>query len=563
MNKIKKAQILFEKTKVIREKIYHAYHPTLAVLYNNFGILYYNLNKLSLSLEYFLKSKTIIEYSANSNHPSLVEIYRNLAVFYDNTNEKKKARDYYEKCRKMLLSFYEEDHPNLADICYCLGKIMVFCDKERALGYMKKCKRIREKNLPRSDMELAEIYNDLGVCFLSKNDRKKAFKYYEKSRKMSENAKVVDYYELSTVYSNLGTFYERLNEVEKALEFYGKCKDIREKTLYLNHPSISSICLKIETLYNKVNAEQTAENLDKKNRKVLTKLFNIDHYHIPEDFLKVNSITTNLKDDLFTISQRKIRDHTKCTNNIFNKKSIVLFKAHSKIFPYIYNKTRTGFLKEQIYPVIDIHEKEIRNNKRKWINIYCGLKEIIFLSKLRKSSDCFPDLFYYTVTQKYNEIFIKIGLENYQTNFMEFMSQNQNLSERDMKILFYNIIKAYYWLHRNHIVHSDVHPYNILVQSIDKVKLCDLTDSYQCINDFNINPFPLIQPRLYAIIDYLSPEIKTMFAIQNEIAEIKYNPFKSDIFSLGLSFLSACRINIKGLNNFVNFTTSTLRNCSQ
>lgn len=59
-----------------------------------------------------------------------------------------------------------------------------------------------------------------------------------------------------------------------------------------------------------------------------------------------------------------------------------------------------------------------------------------------------------------------------QGNLMEYMQKNP-LSESDIVEIFYQVLAAIDYLHRQKILHRDIKPENILVIGNNKVKLCD------------------------------------------------------------------------------------------
>lgn len=132
----------------------------------------------------------------------------------------------------------------------------------------------------------------------------------------------------------------------------------------------------------------------------------------------------------------------------------------------------------------------------------------------------------------------------------EYMHKNSKLKEREMKILFYNIIKAFYTLNSLNIVHNDISPDNILINSPEHVLLCDFGDSFEYSKQINSSLFPIFFPKNWVTLAYLSPERMTWARISNIMRFIKYDPYKSDVFSIGLSILHSCGVDIKQLNEY-------------
>ncbi|OMJ88094.1 hypothetical protein SteCoe_9992 [Stentor coeruleus] len=91
---------------------------------------------------------------------------------------------------------------------------------------------------------------------------------------------------------------------------------------------------------------------------------------------------------------------------------------------------------------------------------------------------------------------------------------------------------------------------NILIKSPDEIKIIDFVISFECIKKYEGSAFHNFTPSKYASELYLSPELMTQRRMHNTILSILYDSFKSDVFSLGLSILSACGIDVTNLNCF-------------
>ncbi|OMJ67870.1 hypothetical protein SteCoe_34864 [Stentor coeruleus] len=183
------------------------------------------------------------------------------------------------------------------------------------------------------------------------------------------------------------------------------------------------------------------------------------------------------------------------------------------------------------------------------------IKYLKMLSKnskmLPKNSKMFPQIIYYS--SSYNDSvgnLLTIGIEYLGLNLNDYIEQNKPLDNREMKLLFYNIIKIYYKLREKNIVHWDVSKNNILVKSSQKVYLCDFEHSFNFDKNLDTENFPTVWPKSCVTKDYLSPELMAWYRLSSDMRYLNYDPFKSEVFSLGLIFLSIGKISIEGLNKF-------------
>ncbi|OMJ79159.1 hypothetical protein SteCoe_20857 [Stentor coeruleus] len=160
----------------------------------------------------------------------------------------------------------------------------------------------------------------------------------------------------------------------------------------------------------------------------------------------------------------------------------------------------------------------------------------------------FPQIYYFSSIGSLRKKFI-IGTEYGGLNMRDYMKENQNLGYVKMKKIFYNSIKAFHYLKEKNIVHNDISPDNIIIKSPDEIKIIDFEISFECKNQYEGSNFLKFMPSKRANEMYISPELMTQRRM-NEGYHILYDPFKSDVFSLGLSLLSACGISVKNLNSF-------------
>ncbi|OMJ65279.1 hypothetical protein SteCoe_38629 [Stentor coeruleus] len=161
----------------------------------------------------------------------------------------------------------------------------------------------------------------------------------------------------------------------------------------------------------------------------------------------------------------------------------------------------------------------------------------------------FPQIYYFSSVKNSFNNYIFIGTEHGGSTLVDYM-KNQNVGYIEIKKIFYNLIKAFHYLKEKNIVHNDITPINIVVKSPDEIKMIDFEISFKCIKKYEGSAFHKFTPSKYANELYLSPELRAQRRMPDMIICVLYDPFKSDVFSLGLSILSACGIDVTNLNCF-------------
>ena len=97
-------------------------------------------------------------------------------------------------------------------------------------------------------------------------------------------------------------------------------------------------------------------------------------------------------------------------------------------------------------------------------------------------------------------------------------TKDHKIPENICKFVFYQLADAMNYLHKNHIAHRDIKLENIIINQNHYIKLIDF--------GFGVyNPSDELQSFFCGTPNYMPPEI---------FMKIKYNPFLSDLWSLGV-----------------------------
>ena len=198
------------------------------------------------------------------------------------------------------------------------------------------------------------------------------------------------------------------------------------------------------------------------------------------------------------------------------------------------------------------HNLSYQENKKNSKNEY------IFLNKLKTYKNYFLEPYSIKHTGEQNIIRMKEAKCSLIEIKHKIIAGNKILlNERWIKIILQQIIEAYAILKKERIVHSDVHPGNILIGFDDIIKLCDFEFSYIYSEVIEKNNEPLSMPSLGVCKEFLAPELFFWsWKLSDKDICIRYDPFKSDIFSIGLCILFLVHSDFKdafdvnGFNNY-------------
>ncbi|CAD8127994.1 unnamed protein product [Paramecium sonneborni] len=170
-------------------------------------------------------------------------------------------------------------------------------------------------------------------------------------------------------------------------------------------------------------------------------------------------------------------------------------------------------------------------------------QEIQILQKIKANPHpniiAFEDSFYYekVTTQDKSITFGCIVMELGITNLSQYIKSKKQsdpdfrFKEQDVANFYLTMIKAHQHLQDMKIAHRDIKPENIILVNDENLnfKVCDVGFGTEIIDEESRSR------TIGGTIGYQSPEIYTAF--KRRKPQAKYNPYKSDVFSLGLVFL--------------------------
>lgn len=141
-----------------------------------------------------------------------------------------------------------------------------------------------------------------------------------------------------------------------------------------------------------------------------------------------------------------------------------------------------------------------------------------------------------------NEFSLKILLplmkKNLKEEILERGNNFRNFSSKEIFCLIKKIFSAFDYLHNHYkVAHRDIKPENILLDENEEIFISDFSDS------FLQTDIRLIGKTIVGSPYYMAPELKRIY-IDHELEFDGYDPFKADIFSLGMTLIDICTLRI-------------------
>ena len=152
-----------------------------------------------------------------------------------------KAIEYYEKALKPNLNTLGENHLNVAIIWNTLG--LAWCakgDYDKSIEYYEKALKSDLNTFGEDHPNVATYWNNLGAAWYAKGDYNKSIEYYEKALKSGLNTFGEDHPRVATYWNNLGVAWGEKGDYDKSIEYYEKALKSDLNTFGEEHPRVAT-----------------------------------------------------------------------------------------------------------------------------------------------------------------------------------------------------------------------------------------------------------------------------------------------------------------------------------
>ena len=144
-------------------------------------------------------------------------------------------------------------------------------------------------------------------------------------------------------------------------------------------------------------------------------------------------------------------------------------------------------------------------------------------------------------------VLMELSITDWEKEILNFHKKNNYYSEDELFKIMYDLVDTLAKLQKENISHRDIKPQNILVFINDKneryYKLADFGEAKELLNGHQ----PTEKQTLRGTELYMSPLLFYGLRSRKIKRYIKHNPYKSDVFSLGLCLLFAATLCFESL----------------
>ena len=113
----------------------------------------------------------------------------------------------------------------------------------------------------------------------------------------------------------------------------------------------------------------------------------------------------------------------------------------------------------------------------------------------------------------------------------------QFYAEAELWAIYEQLLEAFVYLQGLGVAHRDIKPHNVLLTERSQIKICDFGFAKQ------IGTQGPAVSSLLGTMAYFSPALRTAY-LRGGVSQVQHNPFKSDVYSLGMVLLHATLLDL-------------------
>lgn len=169
-----------------------AVKPSIAIAYNNIGIIYKQKNELNQSLDYFEKALILWQKINGDTHPTVAFTLSNIGQVFTERNSYIKATDYLTQSLNIYTKVFGRKHPEVANTLNLLGNVYEKQGKySQSLDYFQQAlvansSSFDEKNIYKNPSAKSYYNPNLMLTSLTLKARALEAIHYEKSLKRKQ-----------------------------------------------------------------------------------------------------------------------------------------------------------------------------------------------------------------------------------------------------------------------------------------------------------------------------------------------------------------------------------------
>lgn len=298
---------------------------TVADIYNEFGLIHFDMEQNDLALDYYKKTLEIRLPLLGDSHVQVAVSYTNIGVMMAKREDLDQALVYYGKAIPVLVNALGEDHPyvamgnsNVAHVYWKQGNY------QKALEYFQEAMQIQIDAYGEIDKRVASNYTNLGGIYYQLGAFEKALENHQKALFIRQEIFKTSHPLIAQSIRNIGVVLQKKGEWEQALEKYREALDIMVDVFGEEHPSVANNYHSMSIIYNQSEEYERALEYQQKALAIRRKVYGDTH--------------TEVASTLINIGGTKSLQHDHSAAISYCRKGLKLYQdVHGELHPYVAN----------------------------------------------------------------------------------------------------------------------------------------------------------------------------------------------------------------------------------
>ncbi|UJR12347.1 hypothetical protein I4U23_016524 [Adineta vaga] len=244
--------------------ITNSVHVNLSIIYNDLGLLYYQLEKYTEAILFYQMALDLQRESKNSL--DLITIYYNMGQVYKDLNKYSDALQCYENILEIHQQSIPLNYSKLLNTHETIANIHIDMENySEALKVFEKQLKIQKDYFPEYYISIALIQNNIIQIYDKTEQHSIALNYFDNALQYCQiefqnlNKDNIHYFfYLTMIYNTIGEIYKSMKIFDEALNYFRKTLRIINRFLHVNKSTLATLYYNIglmcEHIYQYENA---------------------------------------------------------------------------------------------------------------------------------------------------------------------------------------------------------------------------------------------------------------------------------------------------------------------
>ena len=264
------------KALVIINESFGANHAESISHHWNLGISFSDLREFSKAIFHFKTALDIVLDQKEQNWTLVFKLRNMLGRCHEDLGNSNFAIDHLEEALRISKTEFDMKNDDLEDVYLFLSTAYISLGNEdKGSSYLEQALRMSLAKFSPTDPKLASVYLKIGEKYRRRNDSYRSFFWLNKALDLVKSQKPS--VELAVIFNNMGLTHAQEGEHFKAIHFLELSREISRDILKENDPAFVSILGNLSSSYLMVGEHKKAEQLASRQLIILEKVFGKQH----------------------------------------------------------------------------------------------------------------------------------------------------------------------------------------------------------------------------------------------------------------------------------------------